>query len=158
MTGISASLFTSHARGEVILTDQYWDCECEAGYIHPRTDDACKVCQAQRDDQPDSRVKEVLDQGLPLMPDFVLELLQSTSDGKTAEVIAIKLNETGYYPTTWGRQTGEWVADMNARLGIDPTTQLTYSMCSVMGNWSNYANVFKHIKEALDKKMEAGNE
>lgn len=157
MTGNTASLFTTHARGEIILTDQYWDCECQDNYIHPRSVKVCKICQAQQDDQPNSRVTEVLSQGLPLLPDFVLDLLESTFDGKAAEVIAIKYGETGYYPTTWGRQTREWVADTNARMGIDHATQTAYSTCSVLGIWSNYANVFEHIKCALDKKVQGGN-
>ena len=48
--------------GEILMTDQYWDCECNKDYIHPNTDDVCTVCHAHRKDQPDSRVTEVLAQ------------------------------------------------------------------------------------------------
>jgi len=47
-------------------TEKYWDCECEVNYIHPRSQKACFKCCAIAAEQPDSRVDEVLAQGLPL--------------------------------------------------------------------------------------------
>ena len=46
--------------GEILLTDQYWDCNCREDYIHPRNEEKCQVCHCHRDDQPDARVEEVL--------------------------------------------------------------------------------------------------
>ena len=43
----------------VITTDLYWDCECLTDYINPQQLSDCKVCGAERDDQPQSRVNEV---------------------------------------------------------------------------------------------------
>ena len=38
----------------------YWDCECEANYIHKKADRlACHRCGATQDEQPDSRVSEI---------------------------------------------------------------------------------------------------
>lgn len=85
------------------------------------------------------------------LPDFCLAPLMSTFDGKTAEVIKVKFGEKGYYPTTYGRQTREWVADQNQRMGIDPANAAAMSICSVFGNWRNYDDVLKHIQEALSK-------
>lgn len=50
--------------GDLELTDEYWDCECEKDFIHSRVDDFCIFCKVEREDQPDSRVSEVLDCGL----------------------------------------------------------------------------------------------
>lgn len=55
----------------VLTTEKYWDCECEKNYIHPKTQnrchiDRCHICGAIAEEQPDSRVNEVLKQGFPL--------------------------------------------------------------------------------------------
>lgn len=47
-------------------TTQYWDCECKEDYIRPREMDVCPICWAYREDQPDSRVNEVEEAGLPI--------------------------------------------------------------------------------------------
>lgn len=41
-------------------TSLFWDCECKDNYIHRVTDNVCIRCGAVRDEQPDSRVNEVL--------------------------------------------------------------------------------------------------
>jgi len=46
--------------GEILLTDQFWDCDCKKYYIHPRNEEECQVCHCHRDEQPDARVEEVL--------------------------------------------------------------------------------------------------
>lgn len=51
---------------DIELTDEYWDCECEKGFIHRRSQESCPVCKAEQEDQPDSRVSEVLKYGLLL--------------------------------------------------------------------------------------------
>jgi len=50
-------------------TSEYWDCECEGLYIHPYNHYTCVICNARRDDQPDSRVNEVLALGLRIKGD-----------------------------------------------------------------------------------------
>lgn len=37
----------------------YWDCNCDAAYIHPKTVEKCVTCGAQRDEQPDSHENEI---------------------------------------------------------------------------------------------------
>jgi hypothetical protein len=86
-------------------------------------------------------------------PDFCLALLMSTSDGKAAEVIAIKHGERGYYKTDYGRQTQQWVDEINSRMGIDLATAEAYSICSVFGNWDNFEVVRKDLREAIEKKV-----
>ena len=49
--------------GDIELATDYWDCECEHLYIHPKTIDKCKICVAESTSQPDSRFQEVLTQG-----------------------------------------------------------------------------------------------
>ena len=42
-------------------TDDYWDCECEHNYIHKKTDRTiCALCGTLEEDQPDSRMGEVI--------------------------------------------------------------------------------------------------
>ena len=44
---------------KIITTPDYWDCECENNYIHPRKHDECKVCGSIEEEQPESRLSEV---------------------------------------------------------------------------------------------------
>jgi hypothetical protein len=87
-------------------------------------------------------------------PEFVLAVLLSSFNGKDYEVITIKDGERGFYKTTWGRQTREWVAEQNALLGIDPATVAAYGTCSVFGNWGNYESVLRSMQEALSSAEE----
>jgi hypothetical protein len=52
--------------GDVVLTSEYWDCECEKNYIHTHSEKKCSACGAFRSDQPLSRINEVVATGLPL--------------------------------------------------------------------------------------------
>jgi len=45
-------------------TELYWDCECETNYIHSAEEDYCPICDCFKDEQPDSRIDEILRQGL----------------------------------------------------------------------------------------------
>jgi hypothetical protein len=49
----------SRRRTMIETTDEYWDCECEHNYIHPKAEEVCKVCGSSREDSPDSRLAEV---------------------------------------------------------------------------------------------------
>ena len=40
-------------------TVHFWDCECEANYIHPKCVPVCPRCGAVSDECPDSRTNEV---------------------------------------------------------------------------------------------------
>jgi hypothetical protein len=40
----------------------FWDCECEAEYIHPLTEESCPLCHAHRESQPPARVNEIMRQ------------------------------------------------------------------------------------------------
>lgn len=44
---------------ELILTPDYWDCECESDFIHRKEELFCKVCRKFAEEQPESRVNEV---------------------------------------------------------------------------------------------------
>ena len=52
--------------GDVTLTDEYWDCDCEDNYINPVSLDRCEDCGAHREQSPDSHLDEVLEKGLPV--------------------------------------------------------------------------------------------
>jgi hypothetical protein len=50
---------------KVITTSEYWDCECQEkivgnNWIHHRSEWQCEICKAERDEQPDSRICEVI--------------------------------------------------------------------------------------------------
>ena len=51
---------------EIETTERYWDCECKDDFIHPKTQTCCNICGAIAEEHPDSRINEVLMQGLPL--------------------------------------------------------------------------------------------
>lgn len=72
------------------LTSEYWDCECDTDYIHPSPQDKCEICDTTREEQPDSRVNEVLEAG------FEIEDRQLTND----EYNELKWLYSGYYSDT----------------------------------------------------------
>jgi hypothetical protein len=47
----------------VLTTDKFWDCECLTNFIHPKSQKTCFKCCTRADEQPDSRVSEVLAEG-----------------------------------------------------------------------------------------------
>lgn len=51
---------------EIKATEKYWDCECDNNFIHPKIQIKCNICGAIAEEQPDSRINEVLSQGFPL--------------------------------------------------------------------------------------------
>jgi len=45
---------------EIEMNSNYWDCECNANYIHSKKKESyCSVCKVYEFDQPDSREEEV---------------------------------------------------------------------------------------------------
>ncbi len=62
----------------------FWDCECKDAFIHLFTEDSCPICKARREEQPPSRVNEILQpvQDLPkkwvqLVEDWLTETDES---------------------------------------------------------------------------------
>lgn len=51
---------------QIKTTEKYWDCECKDNFIHPKTQIMCNICGATAEEQSDSRVNEVLEQGFLL--------------------------------------------------------------------------------------------
>ncbi|KKL96532.1 hypothetical protein LCGC14_1843480 [marine sediment metagenome] len=44
-----------------LTTEHYWDCKCEHNYIHYKaTHPHCRKCGTLHEDQPNSRLSEVL--------------------------------------------------------------------------------------------------
>jgi hypothetical protein len=50
----------------ILTTDKYWDCECLENFIHPKSQKTCFKCCTREDEQPDSRISEVLSSGFLL--------------------------------------------------------------------------------------------
>jgi hypothetical protein len=46
--------------GEVLIVNEFWDCNCDNDYIHRKSEVECPVCNATPDEQPDSRLPEIL--------------------------------------------------------------------------------------------------
>ena len=44
---------------EIVLNEDYWDCECDRRYIHKKSCPECPYCGAQQEEQPDSRQEEI---------------------------------------------------------------------------------------------------
>ncbi len=44
---------------EIETTPEYWDCECQDNYVHPKTKKKCLRCGFTSDEMPDSRLIEV---------------------------------------------------------------------------------------------------
>ena len=51
---------------DIKTTEKYWDCECKENYIHSKEQKVCFNCGAIVDNQPDSRIDEVIKCGFPL--------------------------------------------------------------------------------------------
>ena len=49
-----------------ITTSLYWDCDCREGYIKPSDIQMCEECGSFREDQPDSRINELRQDGIHL--------------------------------------------------------------------------------------------
>jgi len=47
----------------VITNENFWDCECEHNFIHPKSEASCNKCGAVREEQPDSRENELQQMG-----------------------------------------------------------------------------------------------
>jgi hypothetical protein len=45
--------------GDIILNLDYWDCDCEKNYIHPKTQQICNICNYSQEESPASRENEV---------------------------------------------------------------------------------------------------
>lgn len=50
----------------ILTTPEYWDCECLTNFIHPKSQKTCFKCCTRADEQPDSRISEVLAEGFLL--------------------------------------------------------------------------------------------
>jgi hypothetical protein len=47
--------------GGIVTDPHYWDCECDSDFIHHISDvEPCQLCGADPDEQPNSRVNEIL--------------------------------------------------------------------------------------------------
>ncbi len=40
----------------LVTIEDYWDCECDDNYIHPKTQTICFSCDTLRNESPDSRL------------------------------------------------------------------------------------------------------
>ena len=58
------------------LCNNFWDCECDKNFIHSKNQDTCPECGAVQEEQPDSRVDEVLkDNRFQVMKSYVVKAI-----------------------------------------------------------------------------------
>lgn len=73
--------------GEMLLVDNFWDCECHINFIHRKsTTPTCAICGTSHQDQPDSRANEILeaasDQLTPDEQDSISKELEKFTEAK----------------------------------------------------------------------------
>jgi hypothetical protein len=44
---------------DIILNENYWDCECYSNFIHSKKELQCNTCNSTAEEQPDSRQNEI---------------------------------------------------------------------------------------------------
>jgi hypothetical protein len=75
-------------------TPLFWDCECEKDYIHTQSEPTCERCGSKKEEQPDSRINEVLLAYSALVGQVVSER-QRLLDQSTSKIFNWK-KENGY--------------------------------------------------------------
>ncbi len=66
----------------------------------------------------------------------------------SGEVVAVKYGETGYYQSTYGKQSQEWVDMFNLNLGLTPTEAEAMVVCSMTGKWENYEKMARFLQKS----------
>lgn len=112
--------------GDIELTDEYWDCECEKNFIHLRSQKICLVCKAEQEDQPDSRVAEVLGYGFVIV-------------GKESKAIAAKKLALGWMKNNLN--IINWFENERASLGNEFDLKIY-----IDGHGNKRATVFSVVK------------
>lgn len=51
-------------QNEIILNEDYWDCNCVENYIHPIYENYCSKCDTYEEDMPNSRQNEINEFGI----------------------------------------------------------------------------------------------
>jgi len=47
--------------GDITLNLEFWDCACDANYIHSINETFCQICNTYEEDSPNSRENEVME-------------------------------------------------------------------------------------------------
>lgn len=102
------------------LTDKYWDCECEKNYIHLRSQEFCPLCKAESEDQPDSRVPEVIKNGFTVFGEETAE-----TKARTLALAWMKdnLNIDEWVEDEWASLSDEF--DLNVYIDDDGNKKAT---------------------------------
>ena len=75
--------------GDLILTSLFWDCECDQNFMRPASEASCSRCRARRDEQPDSRLDEVLGTDDPPLIERVACLLDEAAKDRNRYLILL---------------------------------------------------------------------
>lgn len=118
----------TRATDEIILNENYWDCECRFFYFKPSTDSYCEICGAEKVDQPNSRQEEIDQFQKESQIDFHYEIAE-LNDDKTTESIdiadtlkeAIKIAKEyrRYHPEIAKIFVDRWIVDEYDNAEID---------------------------------------
>lgn len=92
-------------------TEDYWDCECKENYIHSKkTVSSCDKCGAYWEDQPDSRIEEVLQMfiGKKIM------IVDYYGDDRHLYIIPnryeLECEDNNGEPALWNDEYSQWVS------------------------------------------------
>jgi len=91
------------------------------------------------------------------VPTMCFSILEETFDPETqtGEIICIKAGDAGYYKTTHGKQSRQWLRDANDMIGVNDILQQAFEICSMFGNWSKLSNIVEHIGAAMKRASTA---
>ncbi len=105
---------------DITLTDEYWDCECEKDFIHLRLQESCPVCKAESEDQPDSRVQEVIKNGFVM---FGEETVETKARRLALAWMKDNLNVDEWFEDEWASLNDEF--DLNVYIDDDGNKRAT---------------------------------
>lgn len=86
------------SNNQIILCEDYWDCECLKNYIHPKSQINCLKCGRYSKEAPDSRLNEVQAAGLPYKVAFTFYPASTEPEPNTPILMQ---NEIGEYEVGW---------------------------------------------------------
>lgn len=76
------------------FNENYWDCECEHDYIHPKTEYVCSKCKAIQEEAPDSLNSEVINHQKE-KPMKIQYFKKNNSTARKGVMVAIPVEEEG---------------------------------------------------------------
>lgn len=103
---------------DIITNENFWDCECDDDFIHPKSQAECAKCGTKSEDQPDSRLDEVFEK-FGIAPSFRVEVRVYGEQGFNGNTLRFgDFQEAGRYAVNLAQRwfsVEEWVVVPDAR-------------------------------------------